>query len=256
MFKPYFKSKRLAEYSLLFTALLLLFSQTAMAESNVATLLKEADAFRLSGTELRVETEIRLFKSGQLKKERRYSVFLKPGRRSLVLFRSPSESGQKLLMLDDQFWIVMPRSRRPIRITATQKLLGEAASGDIATLTWSEDYAGIIRGRTVVDDVPSLVLDLKAIRTGVTYAGITLYLAESDHRPLKADLYLSSGKLAKVAHFKMGELNGRRQVVMMTLIDRIQTKQITEVHYLAMTPQTLPDKVYNPAYLVRNKLTE
>jgi hypothetical protein len=240
---------------LLSTLLLFFFDRVAMAETDVATLLKKADAFRLSGAELRVETEIRLFKSGKLDKKRRYTVFLKPGRRSLVLFRSPSELGQKLLMLDDQFWIMMPRSRRPIRITPTQKLLGEASSGDLATLTWSEDYKGVITGKAVVDDVPCLVLDLKAARTGVTYAGITLYLAEADHRPVKADLYVASGKLAKVARFKMGTLNGRRQVISMTLIDRIQIKRLTEVHYLAMRPQSLPDKVYNPAYLVRNDLT-
>ena len=238
------------------TVVLLILIWQPLWAADVASLLKAADAFRLSGDEVRVETAIRLFKSGELDKERTYTVYLKPGRRSLVLFRSPSEVGQKMLMLDDKFWIVMPKSRRPIRITPTQKLLGEASSGDIATLTWSEDYTGVIKGKTVVNEIPCLILKLESARAGVTYHGIELYLAEDDHRPVKADLYVASGKLAKVAHFKMGDLNGRHQVVSMTLTDHIQTGRVTEVHYTAMAQQMIPDKVYNPAYLVRNDLTE
>jgi hypothetical protein len=34
-------------------------------------------------------------------------------------------------MLGDDCWLILPKSQRPVRITATQRLLGEASVGDI-----------------------------------------------------------------------------------------------------------------------------
>src|SRR2546428_1200804 len=95
-----------------FFATALLLAVPARA-ADVKTLLKEADAFRLSGESVRVDTEVRVLKSGTLDKTRLYAVYVKPGRRSLVVFRSPSERGQKMLMLGDDFWLVLPTSQRP-----------------------------------------------------------------------------------------------------------------------------------------------
>jgi hypothetical protein len=60
---------------------------------------------------------------------------------------APAERGQKLLMQGDDFWLMMPASQRPLRITPMQKLLGEASTGDIATMTWGEDYDGACSAR-------------------------------------------------------------------------------------------------------------
>jgi hypothetical protein len=114
------------------------FSHEASA-ADVKALLKEADAYRITAESLRVDTEVKTFKGGQPDKTRLYHVYVKPGRRSLVVFRSPSERGQKMLMLGDDFWLVMPSSQRPLRITPMQKLLGDASTGDIASLTCIKD---------------------------------------------------------------------------------------------------------------------
>ncbi len=224
--------------------------------ADVQTLLKDADAYRLNSDALRVETTVELFKSGTLDKERRYSVYLKPGRRSLVVMRSPAEVGQKLLMLGDDFWLVMPQSQRPIRITPVQKLLGDASAGDIATMTWHEDYDGRITGKTVVDGVPCLDLDLTARNRGVSYQRIELRIAEKDHRPVQADLYVASDKLAKKAAFTVGPVDGRPQVTAMTLTDLIQTGRETRIRYLSRNPGAIPDEYYNPSFLSANALRE
>jgi hypothetical protein len=221
---------------------------------NVKTLLKEADAYRLTAESLRVDTEVRTFKGGQADKTRLYHVYVKPGRRSLVVFRSPSERGQKMLMLGDDFWLVLPTSQRPLRITPLQKLLGDASTGDIASLTWAEDYDGQVLGDAVAGGVPCLKLDITGQRKGVSYPRIVLYLAKSDRRPVAAELYVASDKLAKEAAFTFGEIDGRRVVTLMTLTDHIQRERRTEVHYLALSPKTLRDEYYNPAFLVRTDI--
>jgi hypothetical protein len=222
--------------------------------ADVKALLKEADSYRLIDQSSRVDTEVRVFKRGKLDKTRLYAVYVKPGRRSLVVFRSPSERGQKMLMLGDDFWLVMPASQRPLRITPMQKLLGDASTGDVASMTWAEDYDGRVEGEVLVDGVPCLKLDITGQRKGVSYPRIVLYLAKSDRRPVQAELYVASDKLAKEAAFKIGVVDGRRLVTEMTLVDRLQQDRRTEVHYLARSRKALSDEYYNPAFLIRADL--
>ena len=238
-------------------ALLCWYSNQVAAVPEVATILKTADSFRLPTATARVETRVELYKDNVLDKTREYRVYLKPGRRSLVLFRSPQEAGQKVLMVKENFWMLMPNSRRPIRITPIQKLLGEAATGDIATLTWSEYYNGtLIKADTDYQGIPALSLALDSKVKGTTYTHIDLWVTRDDYAPLAADLYVQSGKLAKQAKFITEFVTNQRRVVRMTLLDRLQHHRRTEVNMLSVTAAELPDKYFNPMFLIRNNLEE
>lgn len=241
---------------MLTAVIVLILSATAAPAVDVGTLLKKADGYRLESDSLQVETEVKLFKSGKLDKERRYTVYLKAGRRSLVIMQSAGERGQKVLMIGDDFWQIMPQSQRPIRITPMQKLLGDASVGDIATMNWSEDYDGTIAGEAMVDDIPCLRLSLSARSRGVSYKRIELYLAKKDARPVRADLYVASDKIAKQARFTVEPLHGRPQVTVMSIRDQIQVGRETVIRYLSRKPRNIPDEFYNPMFLTRNDLKE
>ncbi len=230
------------------------FPWLALAADDVHALLKKADAYRLAAAAARVETVVELYRNDTLDKERRYTVYVKPGRRSLVIMKSPAEIGQKVLMLAEHFWLLMPDSQRPLRITASQKLLGEASTGDIASMTWSEDYDGTIVGEEEIKGRRCLHLSLTAARPGVTYARIELFLDKANALPVKADLYVNSGKRAKEAWFEAGKLDGQTRVVTMTLLDDIQHGRKTLIRYQSMTAKEAPDEFFNPAALVRNSL--
>jgi hypothetical protein len=137
-----------------------------------------------------------------------------------------------------------------------QKLLGEASTGDIATMTWGEDYDGTVSGEETIDGVPCLKLDLTGQRKGVSYPRIVLYLSKKDRHPVQAELYVASDKLAKLARFTLGTVDGRKQVTVMTLVDHLQKERSTEVHYLSRSDKTLSDDYFNPAFLVRADLTQ
>lgn len=232
----------------------LAFCGSPVFSQDVKKLLKDADAYRLTEESLRVDTEVRVYKAGALDKTRLYSVYVKPGRRSLVVFRSSAERGQKMLMLGDDFWLVLPTSQRPLRITPMQKLLGDASTGDVASLAWHEDYDGRLEGEQAIEGIACFKLDLVGQRKGVSYPRIVLYLAKSGHYPVHAEFYVASDKLAKLATFRMGNIAGRRLVTAMILTDRIQKDRQTELHYLQRTPKALPDEYYNPAFLVRAEI--
>src|SRR5689334_7594096 len=153
----------------------LLIGSAAHADEGVQQLLKSADEFRLAQTSAQVETEIVLSKNGTEEKNRRYSVFTRENRKTVVVMRSPSEEGQKALMLGDDFWLILPTSQRPIRITPMQKLLGDASTGHVATMTRAGDYDGTVVGDEACgenDTRKCVHLSLHSQRKGLTYARI------------------------------------------------------------------------------------
>jgi hypothetical protein len=226
---------------------------------DVGSLLKAADKFRMSSDNLQVETQINVINAdGTPDKERRYKVFVQAGRQSLVLMQSPAEQGQKVLMLGDDFWLLMPGSQRPLRITPMQKLLGDASTGDIATMSWAQDYSAKLVGeeacdaQELADKQTCLHLSLTAARKGVTYQRIELWIGKSRHQPVRADLYVMSDKLAKQARFVMDKPDAPTQVTEMVLSDQLSNHKSTHVRYLSRKERTVPAEWLNPMFLVRN----
>lgn len=227
---------------------------------DVSALLKAADMFRMSADNLQVEIQIKSFNTdGSPDKERRYKVFAQAHRQSLVLMQSPSEKGQKVLMLGDDFWLLMPDSQRPLRITPMQKLLGDASTGDIATMSWADDYSGKLIGEERCDGAtaqapqqPCVHLSLNASRKGVSYQRIELWLGKTRHEPIRADLYVLSDKLAKQAHFVLDKPAAPTMVTEMVLTDQLSNHKTTRVHYLSRKEREVPQEWLNPMFLVRN----
>ena len=241
---------------LLATALLL--AGMAHAAPDVPSLLAKADSYRGGNAALQVETEVTTLKrDGSTDKERRYTVFTQSQHRSLVLMRSPAEAGQKVLMLGDDFWLLLPGSARALRITPSQKLLGDASTGDIATLSWADDYTGTLEGEaTCADQRPCLHLRLQAARKGLSYQRIDLWLGRQHHEPLAADLYVQSDKLAKRAVFVLDKAAAPTRVDAMLLTDELGGGKQTRVRYLSRQPREVPAQWLNPMFLARNPALE
>ena len=236
-------------------------AQTPMptAAHDVQALLKAADKYRMSADNLQVETQVLVLNAdGSTDKERRYTVFAQAERQSLVLMRSPAETGQKVLMLGDDYWLLMPGSQRALRITPMQKLLGDASTGDIATLRWADDYSGSVVGEEPCGEPRQTCqhLSLAASRKGVSYQRIELWLGKARHEPVRADLYVQSDKLAKQALFEMDKPAAPTQVNAMLLRDQLTNKKVTQVRYLSRKPHTVPPAWLNPMFLARNPVLE
>ena len=232
---------------------------TGAFAQDVPALLKAADKYRMGSENMQVDTQITVFNTdGSADKERRYTVFAQAKHQSLVLMQSPAEKGQKVLMLGDDFWLLMPGSQRPLRITPMQKLLGDASTGDIATMSWADDYTGTVAGddRCGEPEQACVHLSLIAARKGVTYQRIELWLGKAKHEPIKADLYVQSDKLAKQARFVMDKPAAPTAVTEMLLRDQLTNKKETQVRYLARKEHTVPEAWLNPMFLARNPALE
>ena len=248
--------------TLRFSAALLvaLFSSqiAAGAQANeVQNLLKAADLFRIGSDNMQVETRITTFsRDGNKDKERDYLVFSQQNRQTLVLMQSPAEKGQKVLMLADDFWMLLPGSQRALRITPMQKLLGDASIGDIATMSWAQDYDGNVTGEDDCNGKACLHLSLNANRKSVAYQHIELWLGKKLHEPIKADLYVQSEKLAKQASFVLNKTGQTMEVSEMVLLDQLSNNKETRVRYMSRKPRNIPAQWLNPMFLAKNPVLE
>ena len=174
--------------------------------------------------------------------------------------QSPVEKGQKVLMLGDDFWLVMPGSQRPLRITPMQKLLGDASTGDIATMRWAGDYTGQLLGEEPCSAEAKtpvcLHLSLQAARKGVTYQRIELWIGKTRHEPVRADLFVQSDKLAKQARFVVDPAAHPASVSEMVLVDQLSNKKETRIRYLARKERTVPGEWLNPMFLAHSPALE
>ena len=229
-------------YKTLIAAALALACGSAAAQ-DVDVILRKADSYRMPSASAQVDTLVQTFKDGKPDKEKRYQVLVRAGSKSLILFRSPGEAGQKVLMSGDDFWLLLPGSARPIRITPLQKLLGDASTGDVATMTWSGDYHGSVAGEVDIEGVHCLELELAATRKTLSYQRVVLHVAKADYRPVHADLYATSNKRLKQARYGQDR---------MVLVDEIANGRETVITTLGSKQRQFGDELFNPMYLSRS----
>jgi hypothetical protein len=231
----------------IFKILMLVVVSTTTVFATELNELAVIDQLRTQGGQVKVLTRIEVYENGELTSTSRMNVYVGKQRRSLAVYVSEREAGQKVLMIDDKFWLFLPSSKRAMRITAMQKMMGEASVGDVASLAWSEDYQIIDR----THDQQFLKLDLVAARKGLSYSKVSLWVEPDSFHPVKADFYLKSGKLAKQAAFELAQVNDEWMVQSLSLQDRVQKDQLTKIVYENVSVLEMKDKWFTPQYLLR-----
>ncbi|MBI4913256.1 MAG: outer membrane lipoprotein-sorting protein [Acidobacteria bacterium] len=114
---------------------------------------------------------------------------------------SEKEKGRSVLLLGEQMWLLAATSKRPMRISPQQRVMGPAAGGDIARTRFGEDYTVARAEPEAFEGAPATRLDLAARRPSISYRTVSLWVAD-DGRPLAAAFHLASGKLAKRVRFE------------------------------------------------------
>ena len=217
-------------------------------------ILQASDQGRNGWDSFVVRTTIQDYEDKQLKEEGVFEVNTKGADKTLVKFLNADVKGQHLLMVEDDMWIYMPNTRKPIRITPLQRLMGDASNGDVARTHYAQDYRATLKGEETIDGVACYVLSLSAKRDGATYKMIDYWVARETKRPKKAEIYLTSGKLYKTIHFdKYEEVRNRILLTQMTIIDRLRERRTTVMKFSSYAPKELPEKYFNKDYLEKLK---
>lgn len=114
---------------------------------------------------------------------------------------SEKEKGRAVLLLGDEMWLLLPNTKRPVKVTPQQRLMGPAAGGDVARTRFREDYIVKALAEEPLEGQACWRLELVAKRPALSARQVVLWVAKEGSLPLKAEFRLASGRLARTARF-------------------------------------------------------
>lgn len=180
--------------------------------------------------------------------------------RSLVRFISPARDANKLMLkTGNDLWFYDPTNKASIRISPQQRLLGQAANGDIVTANLAKDYQATLVAEEDTQDGErqtrrAYKLSLAATVPDVTYHRIEMWIATADHRPIKARYYTESDRLLKTAYFRKYEKNlGVERPTETVIIDGLDPKWVTVLRFSDYARRDVPEAWLQRDYLPRFK---
>lgn len=106
--------------------------------------------------------------------------------------------GEVYIFNDRTMWFYKPALKKPVSISARQKLSGQAANGDIASTYYSRDYTPSLEKEEAFNGENCFVLILKAKTKNLTYDQIRYWISAKTKLAIKAEFLTLQGKPFKV----------------------------------------------------------
>ena len=177
---------------------------------------------------------------------------------NLVRFAEPPrDAGKMVLLKGADLWFYDPASKASIRISAQQRLSGQASNGDVLTVNLARDYAATIVGEEDLQDADRRNrdcwhLDLKAATPDAIYNRIEYWVERGTYRSVKGKFYSDSGRLLKIAYYhKYEQQLGAMRPTEVILIDAVNSSLATTIGYSDYRYREIPDSWFQRDYLPR-----
>lgn len=167
---------------------------------------------------------------------------------SLVRIHAPArDRGKMMLKNGNEIWFFDPGTKSGMRISPQQRLLGQAANGDVVTVNLARDYQGSVVAVESVADGDRVQrecyrLKLTATSPSVTYDAIEYWVERGSYRPVKARFYSDSGRLMKSAYYRRYEPQlGETRPTETVIIDGVDAQLVTVLRYSQYQARDIPD---------------
>jgi outer membrane lipoprotein-sorting protein len=235
----------------------------AQAAPDAQTILAASDAIRNPTESFRVITTLIEYRNGKETDRNTLQVYSRAAAgsgqfRSLVRFAAPARDANKLMLKNgNDMWFFDPGSKATIRISPQQRLLGEAANGDVVTVNFALDYKAELAGEEDVQDGErqtrhAYKLTMAAVSPDVTYDHIEMWIDTENHHPIKSRLFAQSGKLLKTAYYRHYELQlGQQRPMETVIIDGLNADWVTVMRFSNYGSQEVPESWLQRDYLPR-----
>lgn len=236
---------------------------SAQAAPNAQELLAASDAVRNPGRPFSVKARITEFEGGKQVETSSLVIYSRPQEQggqfaSLISFVQPARDAGKLLLKNgDDMWFYDPGTKASIRISPQQRLMGQAANGDVVTVNLAKDYAAKFKAEEEIVDGErktrrSYLLELTSSTPSAAYASIELWVDAESHRPLKARYMAESGRLLKTAYFRRYQAQlGRERPTETVIIDGLNPQSVTLMQFSDFAAPSIPQAWFNRDYLPR-----
>jgi len=223
-------------------------------ETDAARILEKAEAIRNPTEDYSVDVDLVDSKEGKVDL-RSYETMIKGRDKALVKFVKPeSESGTRVLMTGPDMYVYVPTSAKPVRISANQKLTGNAAYGDVARLSFVGNYAAKLKSTEKNDGKEVYVLELSSIPDRpVTYDKIEYRVDAKTFRPVKAVYMTQSGKPIREGTFEdFGDVLGVQRPRTFMLRNLLRSDHVTKLKFKNPKQKSFPDLMFEKQNLGRN----
>ena len=168
-------------------------------------------------------------------------------RQCLVKTLAPArERGRAMLMVDENMWAYLPNLKRSVRVALNQRLVGQAANGDITRTRWAGDYTAVIEEEGATD----WRLLLTANKKGLTYEKIRAWIEKGSFRPLHAEcLNLTGHPLKTLTYGKYKDLCGKVRPSEIVVADAVRASDRSIMTIRTMELRKFPDSMFTPESL-------
>lgn len=237
--------------------------QVAMASNDAQAILVASDAVRNPSQPFRVTVTLTEFDKGIQVNTTTLTSFarsLESGGQfaSLVRFVEPArDAGKVMLRNGSDLWFYDPATKSAVRISPQQRLIGQAANGDVITVNFARDYSATLAATETISDGErkprqANKLLLKANSNDATYGAIELWTDASSHSPIKARFFADSGRLLKTAFYRRYQQQmGMERPTETVIIDGIDPKSVTLVRLSDFGARSIPTQWFQRDYLSR-----
>ena len=104
-----------------FLLLMVVGLMVSQATAKTQDILELAEQLRGVSGASKLICDVATYRHDALQQQKTFHVYTASQQQSLVVFKSDRDKGKKMLMKGKDFWMFMPKSRRPIRITPNAK---------------------------------------------------------------------------------------------------------------------------------------
>lgn len=171
----------------------------------------------------------------------------------------PRDVGKLVLLNGSNMWFYDPASKASIRISPQQRLVGQAANGDVVTVNLALDYTSKLLGEERIQDADRKDrnvwnVELRAASDEAMYSRIEFWIETDSYRPVKAKFYSDSGRLLKIAYYRKYEQQlGSMRSTETIIIDGIDVNRVTKMTYSEFYAEEVKDAWFQRDYLSRFK---
>ena len=238
-----------------------MYAASALAQS-AQEIVAAADKVRNAEQSSRSTLVLTEYVSGQERSHSTFVLFSKEDsagnfRNLLQYVEPPRDAGKRVLLDGRSYWFFDPASQSSVRISAQQRLVGQAAIGDVLTVNLAVDYSATLLGTESIDDAARQKrtcwqLELKAATETAVYNRVEYWVEQGTFRPVKGKFYSDSGRLLKIIYYRnyierLGAVRPAESVI----IDAVDSTLATIAVFNESRFQEVPDAWFQRDYLPR-----
>lgn len=225
-------------------------------DGELQSLLAISDRIRNPAQAFGVDIAVTEYRNRRVVEEGRIVVLARPDANvgqydSLVHIVEPRRDRGKLMLKTaegNEVWFYDPAVKSGLRISLQQRLLGQAANGDVASINLANEYRAHAEAVETMGDGDRnkrncLRLRLWLTGTGrtVVYPAITYWIEQGSSRPVKAQFHADSGRLLKTAYYRRFEEHlGQPRPTEVVIIDGVDPALVTLLRYSGFRPSHAP----------------